>query len=251
MSHPSTIVIVPTYNEADNIDELISRLLALPVDLGVLVVDDNSPDGTGILVEVWKESDPDRVFAVHRSGKLGLGTAYIAGFNLAMEELQAERIMTMDADFSHNPRYIPSMIALSNEKDIVIGSRYVAGGGSRNCTWKRIWLSRIANFVARSLLGLQARDTTSGFRLYHRHALQSIPLEHIFSSGYSFLVEMLFMCQRRGWDIGEVPIIFEDRRKGTTKISRQEVFKAQYTVLRLFLRRVFRREPVRYPSTSS
>jgi hypothetical protein len=140
------------------------------------------------------------------------------------------------------------MIALSNGKDVVIGSRYVAGGGSRNCTWKRIWLSKIANFIARSLLGLQARDTTAGFRLYHRHVLQSIPLDQIFSSGYSFLVEMLFMCQRRGWDIGEVPIIFEDRRKGTTQISRQEVFKAQYTVLRLFFRRIFRREPVRHPS---
>ncbi len=159
--------------------------------------------------------------------------------------------MTMDADFSHNPRYIPSMIDLSQSKDVVIGSRYVPGGGSRNCSWKRIWLSKIANFVARTLLGLQARDTTAGFRLYDRRVLQSIPLDQIFSSGYSFLVEMLFMCQRRGWDIGEVPIVFEDRRKGTTKISRNEVFKAQYTVFRLFLRRIFNQEPVRsIPSDS-
>ena len=143
------------------------------------------------------------------------------------------------------------MIDLSASKDVVIGSRYVAGGGSRNCTWKRIWLSKIANFTARTLLGLKARDTTAGFRLYHHRVLQSIPLDQIFSSGYSFLVEMLFMCQRRGWEIGEVPIIFEDRRKGTTKISRNEVFKAQYTVFRLFLRRIFRREPVRaIPSDS-
>lgn len=245
MHCPETVVIVPTYNEADNIDELISQLLALPVDLGVLVVDDNSPDGTGAMVDKWIESHPDRVFAVHRSGKLGLGTAYIAGFNQAINELQAERVMTMDADFSHNPRYIPSMIDLSEQNDVVIGSRYVAGGGARNCTWKRIWLSKVANFIARSLLGLRASDTTAGFRLYHRRVLQSIPLDQIFSSGYSFLVEMLFMCQRRGWDIGEVPIVFEDRRKGTTKISRNEVFKAQYTVFRLFLRRVFRRKPVR------
>ena len=146
--------------------------------------------------------------------------------------------MTMDADFSHNPRYIPAMIKMSEQKDVVIGSRYVEGGGSSNCTWKRIWLSKIANLVARALLGLQARDTTAGFRLYHRHVLESIPLEQMFSSGYSFLVEMLFMCQRRGWQIGEVPIIFEDRRKGTTKISRNEVIKAQYTVLRLVVRRL-------------
>jgi dolichol-phosphate mannosyltransferase len=243
MSHPETIVIVPTYNEADNINELLSQLLALPVDLGVLVVDDNSPDGTGEMVDEWAERHPERVFIVHRPGKLGLGTAYIAGFNLALSELQTSRIMTMDADFSHNPRYIPSMINLSESKDVVIGSRYVAGGGSRNCSWKRIWLSKIANFIARALLGLQARDTTAGFRLYHRRVLQSVPLDQIFSSGYSFLVEMLFMCQRRGWDIGEVPIIFEDRRKGTTKISRQEVFKAQYTVFRLFSRRMFSRRP--------
>lgn len=245
MSYPETIVIVPTYNEVDNIDELITQLLALPADLGVLVVDDNSPDGTGDRVDSWITRQPNRVFAIHRPGKLGLGTAYIAGFNQAVGELQAERIMTMDADFSHNPRYIPSMIALSKTKDVVIGSRYVPGGGSRNCTWKRIWLSKIANFVARLLLGLQARDATAGFRLYQRHVLQSIPLDQIFSSGYSFLVEMLFMCQRRGWEIGEVPIIFEDRRLGKTKISRQEVFKAQYTVFRLFLRRLFRRKPVR------
>jgi glycosyltransferase involved in cell wall biosynthesis len=250
MSYPETIVIVPTYNEADNIDELITQLLALPVSLGVLVVDDNSPDGTGQLVDAWIERYPDQVFAVHRSGKFGLGTAYISGFNRAINELQAGRIMTMDADFSHNPRYIPSMIDLSKKMDIVIGSRYVAGGGSRNCTWKRIWLSKIANFIARTLLGLQARDATAGFRLYHRRVLQSIPLDMIFSSGYSFLVEMLFMCQRRGWNIGEVPIIFEDRRKGTTKISRQEVFRAQYTVFRLFLRRLFRRKPVRPVSPS-
>lgn len=251
MSHPETIVIVPTYNEADNIDELLSQLLALPVDLGVLVVDDNSPDGTGELVDKWVERHPERVFVIHRAGKLGLGTAYIAGFNFAQYELQAKRIMTMDADFSHNPRYIPGMIDLSASKDVVIGSRYVAGGGSSNCTWKRIWLSIIANFVARTLLGLQARDTTAGFRLYHRRVLQSIPLDQIFSSGYSFLVEMLFMCQRRGWNIGEVPIIFEDRRKGATKISRNEVFRAQYTVFRLFFRRLFRRKPVRsIPSDS-
>lgn len=237
MNYPETVVIVPTYNEADNLDELITQLIALPVNLGVIIVDDNSPDGTGQKADLWSEREPDRVNVVHRPGKLGLGTAYISGFKLAIDKLNARRIMTMDADFSHNPRYIPAMIKLSEQKDVVIGSRYVEGGGSLNCTWKRIWLSKGANFVARGLLGLQARDTTAGFRLYHHYVLESIPLEQIFSSGYSFLVEMLFMCQRRGWQIGEVPIIFEDRRKGTTKISRNEVIKAQYTVFRLLARR--------------
>lgn len=243
MNQPDTIVIIPTYNEADNINDLVSQLLDLPNDLGVLIVDDNSPDGTGNIADDWAAEFPGKVFVIHRQEKMGLGTAYIAGFKTALETLNAKNIMTMDADFSHNPRYVPSMIELSVKKDMVIGSRYVPGGGSRNCTWKRIWLSKIANFIARTLLGLEAKDATAGFRLYQRDVLQSIPLDEIFSSGYSFLVEMLFMCQRRGWEIGEVPIIFEDRRKGKTKISRHEVFKAQYTVFRLFARRIFTRRP--------
>lgn len=240
-----TVAIVPTYNEADNLNELIEELLALPLNLGVIVVDDNSPDGTGELADKWAEAHPDRVFPIHRAGKLGLGTAYIAGFKRAIDELSVDRILTMDADFSHNPRYIPDMVKLSRTEHVVIGSRYVPGGGTRNCSRKRIWLSRGANGVARALLGLQARDATAGFRLYRREVLLSIPLDQVFSSGYSFLVEMLFMCQRRGWQIGEVPIIFEDRRKGKTKISRQEIFKAQYTVMRLFARRLAGGEPRR------
>ncbi len=246
-----TFVIVPTYNEADNLDELLEQLLALPTPIGAIVVDDNSPDGTGDMAERWATENPGRVHVIHRPAKLGLGTAYIAGFKKAINDLAAERILTMDADFSHNPRYIPDMIALSRTKHVVIGSRYVSGGGARNCTRKRIYLSRGANFVARTLLGLKARDATAGFRLYRREVLQSIPLDEIFSSGYSFLVEMLFLCQRRGWQIGEVPIIFEDRRKGQTKISRQEILKAQYTVLRLFLRRLRGGEPRRPPITVS
>lgn len=239
-----TYVIVPTYNEADNLDDLITQLLALPVSVNVIVVDDNSPDGTGQLADAWAEKTGGRVRVVHRPGKLGLGTAYIAGFKHALS-IDADRVMTMDADFSHNPRYIPDMIELSRRKHVVIGSRYVPGGGALNCTWKRILLSRGANMVARLSLGLKAHDATAGFRLYRREVLESIPLDQIFSSGYSFLVEMLFMCQRRGWQIGEVPIVFEDRRKGQTKISRQEVFKAQYTILRLFARRLRGGEPRR------
>ena len=238
-----TVVIVPTYNEADNNHDLISQLLALPGNLQVLVVDDNSPDGTGKLVDEIAAVRPGLVHVIHRPGKMGLGTAYIAGFKKALNELDATRIMTMDADFSHNPRFIPAMIELSQKKHVVIGSRYVPGGGSLNCTWKRVMLSKMANMSAKALLGLKAKDTTAGFRLYRREVLASIPLDRIFSSGYSFLMEMLFMCQRRGWQIGEVPIIFEDRRKGQTKISRQEIFKAQYTVIRLFLRRLRGGEP--------
>lgn len=240
-----TFVIIPTYNEADNLDDLLEQILSLPVEIGAIVVDDNSPDRTGELADRWAARYPDRVHVIHRPAKLGLGTAYIAGFKKAIYELSAERVLTMDADFSHNPSYIPAMIDLSRTKHVVIGSRYVPGGGTRNCTRRRIWLSRGANFMARALLGLKAHDATAGFRLYRREVLLSIPLDEIFSSGYSFLVEMLFLCQRRGWQIGEIPIIFEDRRKGTTKISRQEIYKAQYTVFRLFLRRLRGGEPRR------
>jgi dolichol-phosphate mannosyltransferase len=240
-----TYVVVPTYNEIDNLPDLIQQLLDLPVNLGVIVVDDNSPDGTGQLADEWAAERPGEVYVLHRPGKMGLGTAYIAGFKFALGLPHIRRIMTMDADFSHNPRYIPAMIALSRTKHLVIGSRYVPGGGTLHCTWKRIMLSKTANLVAKTALGLEAMDTTAGFRLYRREVLESIPLDQIFSSGYSFLVEMLFMCQRRGWQVGEVPIIFEDRRRGTTKISRQEVFRAQYTVARLFARRLLGREPRR------
>lgn len=247
MQKIDTKVIVPTYNEADNIDELLQTILDLPIPVGVIVVDDNSPDGTGEKADLWAKKYPDQVDVIHRAGKLGLGTAYIAGFKLALTMPHINRVMTMDADFSHHPRFIPDMIALSKRMHVVIGSRYVPGGGTKNCTWDRILLSRVGNLVAKTILGLKAMDTTAGFRLYRREVLESIPLDKIFSSGYSFLVEMLFMCQRRGWQIGEVPIIFEDRRAGTTKISREEIFKAQYTILRLFARRLLGRSP-RQPS---
>jgi dolichol-phosphate mannosyltransferase len=232
-----SVVIVPTYNERDNIDVLLDDLLSLPVDLSVINVDDNSPDGTGAAADAWAARYPDRVQAVHRAGKLGLGTAYIAGFKRALEA-GFDRIMTMDADFSHHPRYIPSLLDLSRAHDLVIGSRYVAGGGTLNCTAKRKALSQGANTFAKVMLGLRAQDCTAGFRCYRREVLQAIDLDGIRSNGYSFLIEMIFYVQRRGFSIGEVPIIFEDRRRGTSKISRNEVIRALQTVERLSVRRV-------------
>lgn len=245
----NTYVIVPTYNEADNLDELLTDLLNLPVRIGVIVVDDGSPDGTGAMADKWVAAEPERVHVIHRAGKLGLGTAYLAGFKKAMDELGAEKVMTMDADFSHNPRYIPAMVEMSERKHIVIGSRYIDGGSAAE-DWpitRRI-LSWGANFVTHQILGLNARDTTAGFRLYRREVLESIPLDKIRSSGYSFLVEMLYLCERQGWLVGEVPIVFEDRREGTTKISSREILKGQMTVLRLIFMRVrgtYRQEALR------
>jgi glycosyltransferase involved in cell wall biosynthesis len=231
-------VIVPTYNEKENITSLAELLLTLPVVPNVIIVDDNSPDGTGDIADHLAATHPGRVHVIHRSGKLGLGTAYIAGFKHALAE-GSELIVTMDADFSHHPRYIPDMVGkIMQGYDLVIGSRYVPGGGAVECTLPRKMLSWGANAIARTMLNLQAHDTTAGFRCYRREVLASIPLDEIFSSGYSFLIEMLYKVQRGGWRVGEVPIIFENRQQGVSKISKTEVFKALYTVVRLSWTRV-------------
>lgn len=231
MQRESVTVVVPTYNEAENIELLVRQLLTLPLDVQVVVVDDNSPDGTGEIADRLAAED-SRVQPLHRPGKLGLGTAYIAGFKHAMER-GAALVLSMDADFSHSPRYIPSMVDKMGECDLVIGSRYVRGGGTRHCTLPRRILSWGANAFAKVTLGLRARDCTAGFRCYRREVLERVGLDQIFSEGYSFLIEMLFRTQRLGYRVGEVPIIFENRQRGASKISRKEILKAVYTVLRL------------------
>ncbi len=234
----TTSVIVPTYNEKENIEPLIERLLDLPVKIQVIVVDDNSPDGTGDIADRMAEKNPGRVEVVHRESKLGLGTAYIAGFNHAIQQ-QSDLVITMDADFSHPPENIPAMLdKIQAGYDLVIGSRYIPGGKAVECTLPRKILSWGANAFARIALGLTAHDTTAGFRCYRREVLESIDLKHIFSNGYSFLIEMLYKVQRQGWLVGEVPIVFHNRRQGVSKISRNEVVKAMYTVLRLFQSRL-------------
>jgi glycosyltransferase involved in cell wall biosynthesis len=229
-------VIVPTYNEKENIVDLVEQILDLPVNARVIVVDDNSPDGTGQIADELAAQD-SRVTVIHRTGKLGLGTAYIAGFKQGLAE-GADRLITMDADFSHNPSYIPELVALSQYCHITIGSRYVPGGGVKNWELRRRFLSWGANAFARTTLGLHAKDCTAGFRCYHREVLESIELDQIFSNGYSFLVEMIFKCQQLGFSVGEIPIIFANRERGTSKISQTEIFKAMYTVARLTVSRL-------------
>lgn len=233
----SVAVIVPTYNERDNIEPLTSEILALGRIDRVIIVDDNSPDGTGQLADQLAEADP-RVVVVHRPDKEGLGRAYVAGFRCALA-LGSTIVMTMDADFSHSPTYIPAILALlADGYDVVIGSRYVPQGGTRNWGIERQFLSAGANGFARLVLGLQAHDCTAGFRAYRRAVLETIPMQQIRSNGYSFLVELLYRCQRSDFRVGEVPIVFEDRRRGQSKISRQEIAKAVRTVLRLALDRL-------------
>ena len=225
------LVIVPTYNESENIDRLLREIVEQPAPLDVVVVDDNSPDGTGDLADALASELP-HVSVIHRAGKLGLGTAYIAGFKRAMAQGYGYAI-TMDADFSHNPRYLPGLLGLMAEHDLGIGSRYVPGGGARGCTPLRKFISRGANAFARFMLSLKAHDCTAGFRCYKVEVLESIDLDSIFSSGYSFLVEMVTRCERRGYSVGEIPIIFDNRRLGASKISRKEIYKSFYTIFRL------------------
>jgi dolichol-phosphate mannosyltransferase len=228
-----TAVIIPTYNERENLERLVDEIHMLPDSPAIFIVDDASPDGTGRLAESLAQQRPD-IYVHHRPAKLGLGTAHIAGFREALHS-GCQHIITMDADFSHHPRYIPSLIAASDKHDVVIGSRYVHGGGTRHCRLRRRLLSRLANLAARTALGLKARDCTAGFRCYGRDVLEAIDLDSVFSDGYSFLIEMLYRIQSAGFRVGEVPIVFEDRWQGRSKISRQEIFKAVYTVLRLGL----------------
>lgn len=226
------LVIVPTYNEVENIARLVHEILSQPAPLHVLIVDDNSPDGTGAVADALAAED-GRVRVVHRPAKLGLGTAYTCGFAHALAEGYGYAI-TMDADFSHNPRYLPDLLALAQTHDVAIGSRYVPGGGARGCTWPRVLLSRWANALARGVLGLHTRDCTAGFRCYRADVLRAIDPETILSSGYSFLVEMVTRCERQGYRIGELPILFDNRRLGTSKISRAEIYRSVFTIARLW-----------------
>jgi len=226
------LVIVPTYNERENVARLVSQLRVLPQQVHVLIVDDNSPDGTGRIADELAAAD-SCVHVIHRDGKLGLGTAYRAGFKFGLAR-GYRYLCTMDADFSHDPQSLPALLEkASSGYDLVVGSRYVSGGRIVGCTLPRQIISYSANWLAHLLLGVATHDCTAGFRCYRRVVLETIDLDSIFSSGYSYLVEMAFYCQKAGFRIGEVPITFVNRTEGTSKISRTEIYKAFYTLLRL------------------
>lgn len=229
------MVVIPTYNERDNIGQLLPQILAWP-RFRVLVVDDSSPDGTAEVVARYARDEP-RIGLLSRPGKLGLGTAYIAGFRRALAA-GAEYICEMDADFSHDPRYLPVLLeAAESRYDLALGSRYVAGGGTTDWGMLRKIISRGGNLYARLILGLPVRDATGGFRCYRRRVLESIDLDTIRSNGYAFQIELVYRTMRAGFQIGEVPIIFPDRRVGQSKMSRRIVLEALLTVWRLRLGR--------------
>jgi len=229
------IVILPSYNEALNVLPLSADVLSRDASLEVLVVDDNSPDGTGELVEEAARSEP-RLHLLRRPGKLGLGSAYLAGFRYALDH-GADLVLTMDCDYSHHPRYLPAMLEAMRDADMVVGSRYVPGGGVLNWALRRRLLSRFANFYTRLLLGVPVRDCTAGFRCYSREVLLAVDPFSIRSSGYSFLEEMVWLVHSHGFRIAEIPIVFEDRTRGDSKIDSREIYRAAWNVLKNALRR--------------
>ena len=212
-------VITPTYNEAENLPKLVSALFSLPLDLHLLIVDDNSPDGTGQIAEKLAKEYPNRIEVMHRPGKMGLRSAYLNGFQKILNST-TQAIVQMDADFSHDPVALVEMSKLLESHDVVLGSRYVAGG-SVDKQW-HLWrkaLSAFGNFYAKTILQMPLHDVTTGYRMWRSETLRQIPFEHIYSSGYVFLVEMIYLAHCLEFKIGEAPIYFADRRWGKSKMS--------------------------------
>ncbi len=231
-----TLVIIPTYDEHENVASLIPKVTSQNDQFHVLVVDDNSPDGTAGIVRELAKADP-RISLICRPVKQGLGTAYITGFKFALSN-DFECIVEMDADFSHDPSVLESLVRTSLAYDVVVGSRYIPGGTIENWSWFRRQLSRRANELARFLLGRAIHDWTSGYRCYRRHVLKKLPLDRIHSTGYAFQIEMLDACLRLGCQIAEVPITFSDRRSGRSKLSHLEIYQGVFTLLRLGAKRL-------------
>ena len=220
-----TLIIIPTYNESDNIRPIIEAALAVtPEDTHILVVDDGSPDGTGKIVDEMGAKNP-RVSCLHRAKKMGLGTAYVNGMKQGLSQ-GYEALIEMDADFSHNPQYLPTMLSLLEQNDVVIGSRYVKGGGTVNWGLGRKILSRGGSIYARTLLGASIRDFTGGFNGWRAKVLQNVSLDTLRSDGYSFQIELKYRAFLKGFKIKEFPIIFEDRKVGKSKMSKKIVFEA-------------------------
>ena len=216
---PKTVIVLPTYNEAQNVSKMVAALLRLEPAVEVLVVDDNSPDGTGRIADGLAAEHPERVRVLHRTEKTGLGDAYLAGFRNALAD-GAERIFEMDADFSHPVDAVPAMLRLAEEHDVVVGSRYVAGG-SLDSRWSplRRFISWGGNVYARLITGLRVHDTTAGFKCFRREALEKIPLDQVRSQGYNFQIEMAMRCEKAGLRVAEYPIFFRERDAGTSKMT--------------------------------
>jgi dolichol-phosphate mannosyltransferase len=238
-----TLIIVPTYNERDNLPPLAARLLGLPVKVDMLVVDDNSPDGTGKLADDLVAKHPE-IHVLHRKEKNGLGRAYCDGFAWALEK-GYEFVFEMDGDFSHNPDDIPAFLKAAENADLVLGSRYKDGIRVINWPLKRLMLSIFAGRYVQTITGMPFSDPTGGFKCFRRRALQAIDLNQVRSNGYSFQIELTHKIWRQGLKVAEVPIIFTDRFVGSSKMSRDIVYEAVVMVWRLWAQNGFRRKPHR------
>ena len=234
-----TLVVVPTYNERDNIENLVAEILVQSDDIDTLIVDDNSPDGTGAIIDRMASANP-RVHVIHRAGKLGLGSAYREGFKYALAQ-KAEYIVEMDADFSHDPAMLPLFLEKIKEFDVVVGSRYLNGVSVVNWPIRRLILSYCANVYARTITGLKISDCTGGFKCFRRNVLESIQLDGIKSDGYSFQIEMNYRCVENGFRVGEIPIIFIDRHAGESKMSKKIIREAVIMVWKLKLNSLLRK----------
>ena len=223
-SNMRALVVIPTYNEISNVGKIIGAVLGVSDIAEVLVVDDNSPDGTGAAADGMAKVNP-RVHVMHRAGKMGLGSAYIEGFRYAIDK-GYDYVFEMDADFSHDPAEIPKFLDAAKEADVVIGSRYVDGIRILNWPLKRLMLSYFASVYARTITGLKLHDTTGGYKCFRREALMKLDLSRIHSDGYSFQIEMNFLCQKKGLRMKEIPIVFSDRRAGISKMNKGIIFEA-------------------------
>ena len=222
------VIIFPTYNEKENIEKIVAAVLTKDPRLQALIVDDNSPDGTGQIADRLAQESP-RVFVLHRSVKSGLGTAYIAGFKWAIEK-KFDYIFEMDADFSHQPEYLPDFLTAIADNDLVIGSRYISGVNVVNWPMSRLLLSYYANHYSRLVTGLPVRDATGGFKCFRREVLEAIALDQVKSNGYTFQIEMTMRAWVRKFRIKEIPIVFYDRQQGTSKMSKKIVREAIWMV---------------------
>lgn len=222
------VIIIPTYNEKENLQNIVTDILALDSGVSLLIVDDNSPDGTGRIADRLA-AEHSEVHVRHREGKQGLGSAYRFGFKEALA-LGATCVFEMDADFSHDPRYIPQFLSAIADHDVVIGSRYVDGGGTENWSFIREIISRGGNLYTRIFTGMKVRDATSGFRCHRSEVLRAIDLSRMTASGFSFQIEMAYVCTRLGFDVFELPIVFTDRQVGQSKMGKNIVFEAMRIV---------------------
>jgi dolichol-phosphate mannosyltransferase len=236
-SSDRALVIIPTYNESENIDDVLTLVLGQPGALSVLVVDDNSPDGTAARVRSWKDKYPERIHLIEREGKLGLGTAYLRGFAFALER-EYTYVCEMDADLSHDPNDLPSLIepVRTGEADLAIGSRYIGGVRVMNWPLTRLILSYGAGVYTRMITRMPIYDVTAGFKCFHRRVLEAIDLDRVNSNGYAFQVEMHYRTWQKGFDIIEVPIVFTERTEGQSKMSKAIVREAAWKVWELRLR---------------